>query len=121
MKDTLKQIVEFLIKLKYKPQSDNGWRVFNEIYYEYELKGVLVYLWLCEIQRWLRGVHNIDVEPYLILMTSNNVEIKQDSDTKEYTYSLKHNGISQFVGNSGVKDTYEESLAVGVLEALKLI
>jgi hypothetical protein len=55
------------------------------------------------LQKWLREVHNIDVEPYLILMESNNRELEQDFDVKEYTYKLKDKGISQFVGNDGVK------------------
>lgn len=72
------------------------------------------------LQKWLREVHNIDVEPYLILMIKN-IEIEQDFDSKEYTYHLKNKGISQFVGNAGVKDSYEEALEVGLQEALKLL
>lgn len=74
------------------------------------------------LQKWLREVHNIDVEPYLILMISNrDIEIEQDFDCKQYTYHLKNKGISQFVGNAGVKDSYEEALEIGLQEALKLI
>jgi hypothetical protein len=74
------------------------------------------------LQKWLREVHNIDVEPYLIVMTKNNdIVVEQDFDMKDYTYFLKHKGISQFAGNSGVKGSYEESLEVGLQEGLKLI
>jgi hypothetical protein len=73
------------------------------------------------LQKWLREIHNIDVEPYLILMESNNRELEQDFDCKEYTYKLKHKGISQFVGNAGLKPTYEEALEVGLQEGIKLI
>lgn len=74
------------------------------------------------LQKWLREVHNIDVEPYLILMTKNNdVEVEQDFDCKEYTYKLKHKGISQFVGNAGLKPSYDEAFEVGLQEGLKLI
>jgi hypothetical protein len=50
-----------------------------------------------------------------------NIEIEQDFDSKEYTYHLKNKGISQFVGNAGVKDSYEEALEVGLQEALKIL
>jgi hypothetical protein len=73
------------------------------------------------LQKWLREVHNIDVEPYLILMESNNRELEQDFDVKEYTYKLKDKGISQFVGNDGVKPSYDESFEIGLQEGLKLI
>lgn len=73
------------------------------------------------LQKWLREVHNIDVEPYLILMESNNRELEQDLDCKEYTYKLKHRGISQFVGNAGIKPSYEQSFEIGLQEALNLI
>jgi hypothetical protein len=73
------------------------------------------------LQKWLREVYNIDVEPYLILMENNNRELEQDFDVKEYTYKLKDKGISQFVGNDGVKPSYDESFEIGLQEGLKLI
>lgn len=73
------------------------------------------------LQKWLREVHNIDIEPYLILMEKGNREIEQDFNCKEYTYKLKLKGIQQWTSVRGTKPTYEEALEHGLVEALKLI
>jgi hypothetical protein len=80
-----------------------------------------MFLWLCEVQKWLRDIHNVDVEPYLVLMTSNDREIEQQPENKEYSYKLTIKGISQFVSGSKLASTYEKGLEIGIQETLKLI
>lgn len=72
------------------------------------------------LQKILREVHNIDVQPYLIELESNGRQLTQDVDQKEYTYSLCHRGISQWV-DSFNDLSYEEALEVGLRQGLKLI
>lgn len=77
------------------------------------------YLWLCELQRWLREVHNIDAIPYLVEMRSNNKEVKQDKSDKEYLYRLYKNGISEYEFFEEEMN-YKEALEKALYEALKL-
>lgn len=78
-----------------------------------------IYLFLCEIQKWLREVHKIDCFPeHVFLGESANIKYKplittgiDDIDSeKYYNYSF---------GN--IYDTYEQAFEFGLQEALKLI
>ena len=78
-----------------------------------------IYLFLCEIQKWLREVHKIDCFPeHVFLGESANIKYKplittgiDDIDSEKYcNYSF---------GN--VYDTYEQAFEFGLQEALKLI
>lgn len=73
------------------------------------------------LQKWLREIHNIDVEPYLILCKHNNKEIPQHPEEKEYDYMLIVSGISQYIGTIQNNLSYEQALEKGLQEALKLI
>jgi hypothetical protein len=61
------------------------------------------YLWMCELQKWLREEHGIDV--YCMPVG--------DDSYKWYNNIESHNPV--FTG------TYEEALEVGLQEALKTI
>ena len=73
------------------------------------------------LQKWLREVHNIEVEPYLIICKHNNREIPQLPEEKEYDYKIIVSGISQYIGTIQNDLSYEEALEKGLQEALKLI
>lgn len=67
------------------------------------------YLWMCELQKWLRDEHDIHV-------TADRVEFLETSE-KGYMwiiYNQKHNAGEELT-------TYEVALEKGLLEALKLI
>jgi len=40
------------------------------------------------LKTWFREVHNIDVEPYLILSFTNDKQKSQEEDEKQYTYKI---------------------------------
>ena len=71
------------------------------------------------LQKWLREVHNIDVDSYLIEMISNDRQLKQDLDQREYCYRMYKEGILQY--SHGEENTYEGALETGLQEGLKLI
>jgi len=68
------------------------------------------YLWMCELQRWLRDVHKIDafVNPIETLLFENR---------SYQSRVLTKTSIT--IG--GVYDSYEKSLEVALESALKLI
>ena len=69
-----------------------------------------ILLWMCELQKWLREVHNIHItilrykkgEYYLVSVVGND----ENESPNDFTVKYK---------------TYEEALEVGLMEALKLI
>ena len=76
-----------------------------------------IYLFLCEIQKWLREVHKIDI---MILPWENT-----ENNTVSYQYFVLNNFDENKYDDSYVEeknyDTYEKSLEIGLQEALKLI
>jgi len=65
------------------------------------------------LQKWLRDVHNIEVEPCRIdLKGSNNYDCNVEIWKKNNTYSTEYSVHGK---------TYEEALEKGLQEALKLI
>lgn len=71
------------------------------------------FLWLCELQKWLRKNHKIHVE----------VNADHDNNTKEvwddsFILTVKTDG---YIFENFVGEEYEEALEVGLLEGLKLI
>lgn len=72
------------------------------------------------LQKWLREIHNLDVQSYLIEMLFNEVQQKQDLDQREYTYRIYKEGEDMYVKLE--EDlSYEQALEKGLYEALKLI
>jgi len=65
------------------------------------------YLWMCELQKWLREVHNID-----IIITSNLLG---------YGYLLYNRYPPKNITNSNTYQTYEQALEEGLQTALNLI
>ncbi len=65
------------------------------------------YLWLCELQKWLREKHNIIIS---VMFELNTYEIYIDNG-----YDVGSFGLNK------VWKTYEEALEAGLFEALKLI
>ena len=76
-----------------------------------------IYLFLCEIQKWLREVHKIDI---MILPWEDT-----ENNTVSYQYFILNNFDEEKYDDSYVEeknyDTYEKSLEIGLQEALKLI
>ena len=74
------------------------------------------YLWMCELQKWLREVHNIHIEV--------NVNILREWYFTAYDLSAKRCSEIPEIYEKG-KDfkstTYEGALGKGLLESLKLI
>lgn len=73
------------------------------------------------LQKWLRELHNIDVQSYLIEMSTNGRQIKQDLDQREYMYRIYKEGVDIYISN--IKDiyNYEDALEAGLVEGLKLV
>lgn len=73
----------------------------NESYY---------YLWMCELQEWLREKYDI------------NIGIEYYNSTKTYQYTIIHYHEKwDFYKGIIYYNTYEKALQKGLLEALKLI
>jgi hypothetical protein len=76
----------------------------NECYY---------YLWLCELQKWLRDVHHVHI----------GISINQFG--YGYMYSVidvqKSKVLKYLTGGPSNKYTYEGALEAGLIEALTLI
>ena len=79
------------------------------------------YLWMCELQKWLREEHNCIVE---VTFYSENIEsikdIKYEVEIDYYGKDFHNIGDSSDYYSSGY-DTYEKALEVGLFEGLKLI
>ena len=72
------------------------------------------------LQKWLREFHNIDVEPYLVLLKSNDREIEQKIENKEYHVVLRIVGLT-FPIHDDAFPTWEEALEHGLVKALEQI
>ena len=77
-----------------------------------------VYLFLCEIQKWLREVHNIFVfvdktRTGGTFQFSIHERLKNENSVYEFRWNV--------LKNSKEYNTYEEALEAGLQEALKLI
>lgn len=73
------------------------------------------YLWMCELQKWLREIHNIHVCVDISLLKEwyvNIYNIQNKPSEFEQTYELL---------NEINFKTYEEALEQGLYQALKLI
>ena len=76
---------------------------------------LLYYLWLCEVQNWLREFHNIIVWSQPTIM---DTELERGIDI---TYSYFVFEYAMFIAEKSDLKTYEEALELGIEEALKLI
>ncbi len=63
------------------------------------------------LQKWLREVHNIEVE-------TNRIRY---SNSKEYVFDVRSNNVQLKSPLTKTFNTYEEALEMGLQEALKLI
>lgn len=68
------------------------------------------YLWMCELQQWLREVHNIQVYVYSTTLYMNN-------QYKDYVYNIDGNNLDTRKGF----DKYEEALEEALKQSLQLI
>lgn len=84
------------------------------------------YLWMCELQKWFREVHNIDIHP------SFNLGIKEYGGWSLCVTPLDYtaHALSVLISNrfeymhfeeERTFHTYEEALEAGLQETLKLI
>ena len=80
----------------------------NEDYY---------YLWMCELQKWLREEHNIYIQPSLEMIVLDSpvyvVSIFIKNDKSEF-------GITRMSYTTGFR-SYEDALEAGLYQGLKLI
>ena len=72
------------------------------------------YLWMCELQKWLREEHNIHIEIHLVIKPIGNTIYKSEvykvfGDMKIGTHFLEY------------YQTYEQALEEGLKETLKLM
>lgn len=89
-----------------------------------ELEQVLYYLWLCELQKWLREVHKINVESnylpnvekYRCLFIPMTLKKPSEYSTPGTAFASRFNYLDKENYN-----TYEEALEIGLYQALKLI
>ncbi len=81
-----------------------------------ELELSLLYLWMCELQKWLRENKKISVDAYTELTLENKFRFGCDMIA---TFDLAEDLSTLNLGNKFT--TYEEALETGLQEALKLI
>lgn len=87
-----------------------------------------IYLWMCELQKWLREVHNcfIDILPHRDGDSKNkqwkskkdvfwSVEVDYYGKKFEIPYTEESDFIKTF------NNSYEKALEIGIFQALKLI
>ena len=79
------------------------------------------YLWMCELQKWLREVHNI----HIVISPILKEEDGDDAEKKSFKLQVSQNYITidDFFDYLEDEDyeTYEEALEAGEQEGLKLI
>ncbi len=68
------------------------------------------YLWMCELQKWLRDEYNIIIECYLNLENKFSANLYNENRGYETEISMSISG-----------NTYEEALEKGLKQSLKLI
>lgn len=83
-----------------------GWSNYDEPIYG-EIKAPTQSL----LQRWLREVHNIEVEVNRI----------RYSNSREYVFDIRNNNVQLKSSLKNTYGSYEESLEYGLFEALKLM
>lgn len=76
------------------------------------------YLWMCELQKWLRDIHNIHVRPLGMDINETN--------KLEYVYGILVKDINRYIllgdfENRVKFSTHEKAFEEGLFEALKLI
>lgn len=113
---------EKLIKLS-KEKNFNSDFLHNEPYKYNTKENLRYYLWLCELQKWLREKHKI-----FIMINDSNGVLEQEHFRFQISELHKHNvykmSCSAFnFGNKkeGNYTTYEEALEKAIFEALELI
>jgi len=76
------------------------------------------YLWMCELQKWLREVHNIHIEVYLARDIRNeyHIHIAGEDELSNNSQNL----IEKYL-DTNIYDSYEEALELGLKNGLKLI
>ena len=88
-----------------------------------DLDKLLYYLWMCELQKWLREVHKINVESnylpnvekYKCLFIPMTLKKPSEYSTPGTAFTSRFN----YLGKENY-NTYEEALEIGLQEALKL-
>lgn len=70
------------------------------------------YFWMCELQKWLREIHNIGV----IIQIDDNLSIHNFT-----VYLIINKAFSGRFSSKKYYDTYENALEIGLYEALKSI
>ena len=101
-----------------KAAKEKGFYEWIELLYISDVDGMIYYhepnndercfyLWMCELQKWLR-----DEKDILLLYDFRTEDMK-----KKYVFFTAMDGIKA----TPIFDTYEESLQSGLIEALKLI
>ena len=73
------------------------------------------------LQKWFREKFNIDVEPYLILLESNNQARNQQLKNKEYSFKIIEKGIPMFITNNHMYKSYEKAFKAGLDDTIKLL
>ena len=76
------------------------------------------YLWMCELQKWLRDVHNIHIDIVLTIIDSEKGWGYGVSVTK---FEFVNDDMVMIDLFNDYADTYEEILEIGLTELLKLI
>lgn len=113
----MKELYILAVKLKFCPQNRSiGWKEDP-------------YLWMCELQRWLREVHKIHLS--VVYSADHNKfsvngydefhwrEISKRNPRSEGRFPYPYK--SEFLRHYWNHKTYEEALEYGLQEALKLI
>ena len=111
-----------LIKLAKEKGFESKLRIsFNSSFTAKEHINNAYYFWMCELQKWLRGTHNIDVETYLISSFKNDIEQSQEREEKSYTFQIFLEGLKQPYSPHNIYFSYEKALEKGLFETLKLL
>lgn len=87
---------------------------FKSLHFDVELTNhteLIYYLWLCELQKWLRGKHNIHVE----------VNSWSNSDGFEYSGKYQNKHYCSWVVVTNSWETYEQALEPILIKGLKQI
>ena len=112
-KEKLFEVFSLAEYLGFDPKTEINSRVFNHVcngldtYYIPDLE---YYLVLCEIQKWLREVHNIHISPMFI-----------GPDTNKYQYRTDVEGSGNTGEYSKWFTNFEECFVDGLMFGLKLI
>lgn len=93
---------------------EKGFR--THMYYLIERVDIEYYLWMCELQKWLREIHNIHIQLHYDA-NNHNWEYRMFL-LKEYIYDTGYNKV---VLSFNKNISYEQALEAGLLESLNLI